>query len=84
MKIKEDYFVIVIGEDGINVDHLSKATLIERLDEHYYGNDLKFLDKVPEEYSDNWNVNSTNSAIVIKGHVIQPTTKRTVIEYEVE
>lgn len=74
----EKYYIIVNSDGETTVEELSEKTLLERLNEDYYGRG--FIDKIP-------NNNDTNywgeEMLIIKGQIAVPKSKEVVIEYTV-
>lgn len=74
------YFVITSDEDGGHVDCLDKATLLERLDDDYYGSEVKFLSTMPKKDELNyWGYD----AIIICGDIVSPKAVEVVKKYEI-
>jgi len=76
------YLVISTGCDGMSIEMKSKAEVISNINEQYWGDDIKFLDKLPEDSDPMyWG----ESVIIIKvDKVVTPTPKVTIEKWTVE
>ena len=73
------YFVITNHDGDPSIDSLSRETLMERLNEKYYGDiEFKSLDWLLDNSMEN-----LDGAILIKGEVVVPQAKETVVEFDV-
>lgn len=73
------YFVISTGPDGVSVSRINKQTLLQRLNEGYWG-DVAPGPMPTDSNPEYWGT----SLVIIKGDVVTPREKRTVLEYEVD
>lgn len=85
----EKYYIVYSGEDGIDVDEVSKGELLKRLAPELgekgtsrYG-EVEILDKMPEIQDGQFGKNGY-SLFIIKGKIVSPIAKKVVEEYEVE
>jgi len=78
--MSESYIVIHTGEDGINIQRLDKATLLSRIKENFWGTTEFGSALPPESDPEYWGTRLT----IVKGKVVVPQTKLTVVDYEVE
>lgn len=77
----EFYFLLSCSEDGdVRVESMSKATLLKRLDEKYYGENPKFVDRIPNNDMMYWQ----GKMVLIKGKIVVPQTRQVVETYDVE
>jgi len=74
------YFVIHVDDDGISVDSMEEAELIEKLDEQYYG-EVEFLKKIDNE--EEFRGLKSEALLIVKGEVIIPKPIKIVESYEV-
>jgi len=78
--MKETYFVIHNSEGDTTVEEISKETLLERIEERYWGN-VNFLDSIPKDNDTNyWGENT----IIIKGRIVTPNAEQIVTRYNIE
>lgn len=77
------YFVLHSGEDGPSFEQLDEATLIKRLNEHYWGN----TDQVwtPEQLTKTprLDLSERSCMIIIHGEVIVPKPEKIVETWRV-
>ena len=74
---KLSYVVIRINEDGEKyIEILSSVDLRERLNEHYWGEDIEFGNEETD-------LEDFVGLIIIRGVIVQPWAKKTVIRWEI-
>jgi hypothetical protein len=74
------YTLVMCSEDGdVTVDCMTKKTLLERLNESYYGS-LEFWSGPPGNDIQVWQ----GKALLIKGEIVQPFPEETVTKFEVK
>lgn len=78
-----NYFVISSDEDGTRVEPMDEATLKQRLNEKWWGDDAKFFDHVPRSKGCFIEGDEGTLLIIIKGEVVVPKAKKVVEEYEI-
>lgn len=80
--MEELYFAVYGSEEGLHVDRLTKDELLARLSEQWWGPNVTF----------NWTSNTNRlhtdnigeeNVVIIKGCVIKPREKKTVVEYDI-
>lgn len=72
------YLVIVSSEDGPSMCYITKDKLIERLNENYWGNDIKWFSN-PELFDLEL---MCNQGIIMEGKPIVPKPKKVIETYE--
>ncbi len=72
------YTIINVSEDGIHISSMPGPELKKKLEEDYWGSDLKFLTRIPGGDPQEWG----RCTIIIKGDVIVPQPVQTVTEYK--
>lgn len=92
MKEDEKYYIVYSGEDGIDIDEVSKEELLKRIAPEpgeegtaHYGNTEIFitLPEITEGYfGDRRRYDS--AIFIIKGKIVAPKAKKVVQTYEVE
>ena len=79
--MKEQYFIISNSDGDTIVEAVDKDTLLERIDEGYYGSDTGVLKELPKERDTNyWGEN----ILIIKGKVVSPVAEQVVTKYSIE
>lgn len=79
--MKELYFIISNSDGDTTVEAVDKDTLLERIEEGYYGSDTGVLKELPKEGDTNhWGEN----ILVIKGKVVSPVAEQVVTKYDIE
>lgn len=73
------YFVITNHDGEPKIDCLSRETLMKRLNEKYYG-PIKFES---EDWLLDHGMEQLGGAVLIKGEIVVPTAKETVVEFDV-
>tara|TARA_R100001594_G_scaffold121248_2_gene157050 strand:- start:338 stop:565 length:228 start_codon:yes stop_codon:yes gene_type:complete len=74
------YFVIKNTDGDTIVSSMTKEVLEERLNEDWYGTDVKFLNEIPKNNDTNyWG----EDILIIKGDIVTPKPVQTVTEYEI-
>ena len=74
------YFVITNSDGDTNVTPFTKEALEAAIAENYWGEDVTYLEKIPNPTDTNyWGV----SVLIIKGDVVVPKPVETVIKYEI-
>ena len=68
------YFVISDSEGDTFIDLVSEETLLKRLEEEYYGEDVKFKSSFGDS-------EELNQILIIKGEIVVPTPVKKVIKY---
>ena len=71
------YFVIFHGEGDTGVEQMNRETLLERLDEEYYGDD-GFLKELEDGDMNSWG----GKILIVKGEIVVPKPKTVVKTYE--
>ena len=74
------YFVITNHDGDPKIDCLSRETLLKRLNENYYGK-IKFESE--DWLLDDHGLEVLDGAILIKGDIVVPQAKETVVEFNV-
>ena len=77
------YIVIKTGEDGISISMLDKATLLERLEDGYYG-DMGLDDVQSCLYEDADPMYWGTSLTIIKGEVVTPRVIKITTELDID
>ena len=76
--MKDTYFLIRNSDGDTTVREITKAELLEGIDEREYDN---FLSRIPENNDTNyWG----EGVLVIKGHIVTPTVKQVATQYDIE
>lgn len=75
-----EYVVIRTDEDGISIEHLTKAELLKRLEEKYYGDVSPMPFIPPNSDPTEWGI----SFVVIKGSVVKPAPVAVVTKYTID
>lgn len=88
MEEKVSYFLVWPGDDGTEIEELTKEELLKRISpdedgDFYYGEEFKFLDKIPEIDKGDWGQVPDNVAVVIEGKIVKPRSVKVVTKYEV-
>jgi hypothetical protein len=79
--MKEQYFIISNSDGDTHVEAVDKETLLERIEEGYYGRDRGVLEGLPKESDTNyWGEN----ILVIKGKIVSPVAEQVVTKYNIE
>jgi len=73
------YFVITNSDGDISMMPLEKEDLLKKLNEKYWG-DIEFK---PLHWLQNHGLERLDGAILIKGHIVIPLEKETVVEFDV-
>ena len=80
--MKKEYFVISNSDGDTTIDNMTKDELIEKLggdgESNYWGAE-SFIDNLKDSDTNYWG----NSILIIKGEMIVPKEKKTVVSYEV-
>lgn len=79
--MKEQYFIISNSDGDTTVDVVDKETLLERIDDGYYGNDRKPFKELPKENDTNY---WSDGILIIKGKVVSPVAEQVVTKYNIE
>lgn len=74
--MSKTYIVISLGPDGTGVELVDKAELENRLNEEYYGSNLKYYSCIPED------LDHAEGLIIIEGKVVVPAQVTTVTKWE--
>lgn len=91
---EDSYFVVMCDVDGIVFEQVDKKTLLDRLtpekystednkEPQYYGVIEEFLSDVPKTDKHFMQIGS-GKMLVIKGKIVQPTSKEVTVTYEVD
>ncbi len=73
-----NYYVISSGEDGITIaGPLDKEEIIKQINRDYWGENVTYLSKIPENYDNYLN----EGIIIIKGQIVTP--KPVNIKYDI-
>lgn len=72
------YFVIHTNDNGVTIEDLDKATLLERLADNYYG-DVE-ASSLPGRDPEFWG----DGLVIIKGTTVFPKVMETVTTWDVE
>lgn len=84
--MNEGYFIVRSTEDGTRIEGpLTESEVISRITPDrqgwaYYGENLEFLDRVPESDNGCWCVGG-NPVLVIKGSIVVPQPVSAVTQY---
>ena len=74
----EGYIVISTG-DVIRIEQMDKTTLLNRLNENFYGRDQRMA--LPTDTDAMcWG----SGFVIIKGHVVVPKARQTVVQYDID
>ena len=73
------YYLITNHDGEPNIDCLSRETLLKRLNEEYYGQ-IKFES---QDWLLDHDMEQLSEAILIKGEIVVPHAKETVVEFDV-
>lgn len=81
------YFIIRSGEDGTNIEELTMREILDRISpdedgEYYYGNELMFLEKIPEDDKGYWIGVPENATVIIEGKIVIPKKIEVTTKYE--
>ena len=75
------YYVIYNSEDGVRITKHTKEDLEEKLNERYWGPDVKTLCALPSEPNpDYWDNGSNTTLVIIEGMCVVPHEVKTVTE----
>lgn len=83
----EKYYIIHSGEDGLDVEEVTKEELLERITpsedgETYHGH-TEILNTLPD-CDGGYFVGHHGALVIIKGKIIVPKAKKVVTEFEVD
>ena len=83
---KKSYFILNSSEDGTSIEQVDVDGLIQRITPDsegytYYGQNLSFLDKVPEQDKGSWYAKE-GAILIIHGEIVIPKAKEVAIRYE--
>lgn len=82
--MKSQYVIVVSSSDGdVTIQRLTREQLSQRLKEHYWGNEPRFLAVADFGQSDWLDLTARGGIVIIDGDVIVPKPKQVVVEYEV-
>ena len=77
----EKYFIIRNSDGDTRVECVLKEELLKRINNGDYGDEAKFLDKLPKESDTNyWG----EGILIIKGDVVSPFAKKVVTEFNID
>lgn len=77
----EKYYVIHNGEGDTRVREFTKDELIENINDGFWGMDISFLDKIPENTDTNyWG----GQILIIKGTISTPRPKKIIETYTIQ
>lgn len=77
------YFVIHTSEDGASFEQLDEDTLIERLNESYWGSDEEVWTPAKLAKTPHLDLSETSCLIIIRGEVIVPKPEKVVETWSV-
>lgn len=75
----DKYFVIYNSEGDTIVTEFTREKLLEALEENSWGLDINVLSAIKERDTNYWG----NSILIIKGSIVTPTPKETVVKYDI-
>lgn len=79
-----DYFVLYVSEDGdVSLTQYESDALEARLNEHYWGEDVRILGWVPTTHQDLLEGNG-HTLTIIKGEIIVPKEHTVVTEFALD
>jgi len=74
------YFIINNSDGDTYVEKVDRNELLNRLnDREYYGYNVNFLDKIPNDDTNYWR---ENDILIIKGKILVPKPKTVIKEFE--
>lgn len=75
-----DYFIIYNSCDGVYMENCTEQVLLERLNEDYWGPNMRFLPSMPlKSNPDNWG----ECVVIIKGAIKTPKPIEVVTTYNI-
>lgn len=75
----DKYFVVYNGDGDTTVTEFTREKLLEALEENSWGLDINVLSAIKERDTNYWG----NSILIIKGSIVTPTPKETVVKYDI-
>lgn len=79
---KDPLIVIDFSEDGIYITNLTRKKFLTQLDEEFWGDNIRFLDKIPDNTNDFGAIRYPRSLLVIDGRVIVPKPETVVQKWK--
>lgn len=74
------YFVIYNSEGDTTVESITEKTLLSRLEEEYWGSDVKVLETIPENNDTNyWG----DSILIVKGKIPTISSVEVITKFKV-
>ena len=75
-----DYFIIYSSSDGAYMETCTEQVLLERLNEDYWGPNMRFLSSMPlQSNPNNWG----ECVVIIKGEIKTPKPIEVVTTYTI-
>ena len=79
--MKETYFIISNSDGDTHVEAIDKETLLERIEEGYYGKGREVLTELPNDSDTNyWG----EALLIIKGKMVCPKAEQVITKYNIE
>lgn len=77
----KEYLVLCFSEDGeVSASFWDKFSLLEKLNEHYWGRNVEFVESLSTENdSTEW----SNKLLILKGEIIIPKAKNVITEFQI-
>ncbi len=75
--MNKSYFVITNSDGDTCVDMITEEKLLKRLDEKYWGEDVKFLNEIPTSDTNYWG----ETVLIVGGEIVVPKPKEIVVSY---
>jgi hypothetical protein len=76
-----DYTIITSDEDGVRIQQMSKAQLERELANDYWGEDMVWVDRMPDR-TDPQEWGSIGSiGVIIRGEIVTPEAETTVTKW---
>ena len=79
---KETYITIHNNDGDTHVESMDRETLLERIEENYWGSSVKYMHEVPVDNSDTnyWG----DCVLIIKGTVVVPQAEQVITKYMIQ